>query len=52
MWAVAVVCGKEGGYRAVVIASEPITSDEAWVEVPEASLLWVDGEVRLRVVEL
>ena len=31
-------------YRAVVIASEPI-SDEDWIPVPEASLVMVDGSV-------
>lgn len=29
------------GYRAIAIASEPTTTDEAWVEVPERSILLV-----------
>ena len=34
-------------YRAVVVASEPI-SDEPWEEVPNGSLLAIDRKVRLR----
>jgi len=39
-------------YRAVVIASEPITSDEKWVELPEASVLQVDEAIELHVEAL
>ncbi len=34
-------------YRAVVIASERITRNEDWVEVPEGTILHVDADVRL-----
>ena len=51
------VCGRpdaEGagaGYRAVLIASEPITP-EAWPEVPERSVFEVTPELRLRIQPL
>ncbi len=35
-------------YRAVVFASEPITTDEDWVEVAQATLLTVDERLRVR----
>jgi glutamine amidotransferase len=51
------VCGAEhaagapAGYRALLIASEPIT-DEAWPEVPERSVFEVTPEMRLDVLPL
>lgn len=49
------ICGKTGvrghagsGYRAVVVASEPISHDETWTEVPEGSLLRIGPEARVR----
>lgn len=36
------------GYRAVVVASEPL-SHESWHEVPEASVVWVDRALRVEV---
>jgi len=38
-------------YRAVVVASEPITH-ERWREMPDRSLFHVDGEVRFRIESL
>jgi predicted glutamine amidotransferase len=38
-------------YRAVVIASEPV-SDEEWQELPDRSLLVVDAEIRPEIVGL
>jgi glutamine amidotransferase len=40
-----------GVYRAVVLASERIT-DEEWQPVPDESVLWIDGDVRLNVERL
>lgn len=40
----------EKDYRAVVVASEPITS-ELWQEVPEAAIVAVDRESRARIHE-
>jgi len=51
------VCGTDhcpeggGSYRAIVIASEPITS-ERWTEVEEGSVLAVDGKAKLTVSDL
>lgn len=36
-------------YRAVVVASEPITSDEEWREFPEASLFHVDQRYDVQI---
>jgi glutamine amidotransferase len=36
--------GEPAAYHAVVVASEP-TTDEAWVEVPDRHLLWVDADL-------
>lgn len=38
-------------YRAVVVASEPITH-EPWQEVPEGSILAVDGSIRPRLLPM
>lgn len=38
-------------YRSVLVASERIT-DEAWREVPEPSVFWIDEATRLRAVPL
>lgn len=40
--------GPAAGYRAVAVASEPIT-DESWREVPEGAVLTVDGDVGVEV---
>jgi predicted glutamine amidotransferase len=43
--------GEEGGtspYRAVVVASQRVTGDEEWTQVPEASLFHVDTAARFR----
>ncbi len=49
------VCGASHGdpppgedYRSVTVASEPLT-DEAWSEVPEGSLFWVEEAMHLRL---
>jgi len=39
------------GYRAVVVASEPLT-DEPWEEVPEGHLLTVDERLEARFVQI
>ena len=36
-------------YRAVVIASEPITNDEEWTAVPEGSLFHIDSNISLKI---
>jgi hypothetical protein len=36
--------GADDGYRAVVVASEPIT-DEDWTEVPDGTIFGVDAAV-------
>lgn len=38
-------------YRAVVVASEPI-SDEAWQEVPDASMLVVDAQIEAQLLSI
>lgn len=38
-----------GTYRAVALASEPLTDTESWREVPEGTLIHVDEEVRVRL---
>lgn len=38
-------------YRAVIVASEPLT-DEAWQEVPDRSIVWIDGNVRAELQPL
>lgn len=38
-------------YHAVAVASEPITGEE-WREVPEASILAVDGGIRARILPI
>ncbi|MBX3413450.1 MAG: class II glutamine amidotransferase [Pirellulales bacterium] len=38
-------------YRAVIVASEPLT-DEAWQEVPDRSIVWIDGDVRAELQPL
>ena len=40
--------GAADGYRAVMIASEPITP-ETWPEIPERSVYEVTADLRLRV---
>ena len=35
-------CEQSTPYQAVAIASEPITTNEKWVEVPQNSILWVN----------
>jgi len=40
--------GESADYRAVVVASEPI-SHEAWLELPEGGALSVDGALRHRI---
>lgn len=48
------VCGERhpdpepAGYRSVVVASERITREEEWEEVPESSVFLVDDDMRLR----
>jgi predicted glutamine amidotransferase len=42
----------QADYRAVVFASEPITTDEDWVEVADGSLFTVDAQLRLQVESL
>lgn len=39
-------------YRAVVFASEPITTDEDWTEAADATLFSVDAELRLTIEPL
>jgi glutamine amidotransferase len=39
-------------YRAVEVASEPVTPDEPWRLLPDASVLGVDPEYRLRIESL
>ncbi|HET6520849.1 MAG TPA: class II glutamine amidotransferase [Geminicoccaceae bacterium] len=41
-----------GGYRALAVASEPISGDEPWREVPERSVYEVTAEFELRVEPL
>lgn len=41
-----------GPYRAVVVASERITTTESWAEVPESSLFRIDHTVRLHLEAL
>ncbi|MFQ5570679.1 MAG: class II glutamine amidotransferase [Rhodothermales bacterium] len=36
-------------YRAVVVASEPLTTTESWTKVPEGSLFRIDHSVRLHL---
>jgi len=36
-------------YRAVVLASEPVTHTEAWREVPDGTLIHVDPDARVRL---
>jgi len=38
------VAGSGGSYRAVVVATEPLTGEE-WVEVPEEEMLFVDPDL-------
>jgi len=51
------VCGTDhcpeadASYKAVVIASEPIT-DERWTEVEEGTIIAVDGAARLSIYDL
>ncbi len=52
------VCGSphlasegDADYRAAIVASEPI-SREAWREVPEGSLVSIDGDIALEIVPL
>jgi len=40
--------GGAGAYRAVIVASEPLT-DEAWQEVPDRSIVWIDRDVHARL---
>ena len=39
-------------YRAVIVASEPITDDEEWTEIPEGSLFRIDNEIALNITSL
>ena len=43
--------GTKRTYRAVEIASEPITS-EHWLQVPDATVFSVDPDMRLRIEPL
>ena len=38
--------GRRGDYRALIIASEPISS-EAWEEIPDKSLVGIDSELKV-----
>ncbi len=38
-------------FRSVVIASEIITSNETWVEVPNESMVWVDENLKVHMIE-
>jgi len=40
------------GYRAVVVASEPITRTESWTEIPDHSLFLIDREIHLHIESL
>ncbi len=40
------------GYRATIVASEPISHDEPWREVPEYSVVAVDGGIRTAIHRL
>ncbi len=53
------VCGRAhvhhapgAAYRAVEVASEPVTPEEPWRLLPEASVLGVDPDYRLRILSL
>lgn len=36
-------------YRAIVVASERLTTTEKWTEMPEASLFYIDAEMNLEI---
>ena len=39
-------------YRAAIVASEPISHDEPWREVPEYAVVTVGGDVRAEIHRL
>jgi predicted glutamine amidotransferase len=39
-------------YRAVIVASEQITADEEWTEIPDGSLFHIDHKIGLDIVLL
>jgi glutamine amidotransferase len=40
------------GYKSTVLASERITDSESWVEVPNATVFWIDADEQLQLREL
>jgi glutamine amidotransferase len=47
-----VAFGSGDDSRALVVASEPLTSSEAWQEIPEASVFTIDADVNFRLMSL
>jgi glutamine amidotransferase len=53
------ICGRphvhhelKTAYRAVEVASEPVTPEDPWKAVPNAAIYTVDPDYRLRIVPL